>query len=84
MSISTNAIANPIHVDSCYYACPFFRPISGYTQISTGEMYCGHPHWIGEPAYSEMIITQDNSHGRVPDECPLRHTSVIQLIQIKE
>jgi hypothetical protein len=47
-------------------------------------MYCGHPHWIGESAYSEMIITQDNSHGRVPDECPLRHTSVIQLIQIKE
>jgi hypothetical protein len=52
-------------VDECYHKCPFFS-------TTMDGMRCDHPHFNNQPAYSNMIITQDNSRGRVPDECPLR------------
>lgn len=52
-------------VTSCYQSCPFYSN-------SMDGMYCGHPYWKDKSAYSEMIITQSNSKGRVPDKCPLK------------
>ena len=66
-------------VDECYHACPFFQT-EGNTIMS-----CGHPYWRSERVYDNLIITQDNSRGRVPDECPLRLDSIkmIQTIELK-
>ncbi len=55
-------------VKQCYHGCPFFG--------GGKEMECDHPYWEGKGAYDNMIITQDNSHGRVPDECPLREGGI--------
>lgn len=51
--------------------CPFFE-VEGMEHM----MYCYHPRLKEKTApgypYGGAIITQDNSRGRVPDECPLR------------
>lgn len=58
-------------IKSCYHSCPFFR-------TTMNEMWCGHPKWQGgETGYESYIISQDNSRGRVPDECPLRENPLI-------
>jgi len=54
-------------VKECFHGCPFFG--------GGKEMECDHPYWDGK-GYANMIITQDNSHGRVPDECPLREGGI--------
>lgn len=56
-------------VTQCYHGCPFFKTTGNF-------MECSHPHFdekVKEDAYSRLIITQDNSRGRVPDECPLHN-----------
>ena len=56
-------------VDECYHRCPFFGNAGN-------EMKCLHPHLLlKENVWDRMIITQQNSRGRVPDECPLRPRS---------
>ena len=59
-------------VKQCYHSCPFFR-------ISHEDMYCGHPVWKEKDtaAYGSLIITKDNSKGRVPEECPLRREPLV-------
>lgn len=61
-----------MEIRQCYHSCPFFR-------TSHEDMYCGHPVWKekGEEAYGGAFITQDNSKGRVPEECPLRQEPLI-------
>ena len=60
-------------IKECYHSCPFFR-------ASTEGMYCSHPHFKnGETGWEAHIISQDNSHGRVPDECPL----MIEPLQVE-
>lgn len=55
-----------IEVTECYHSCPFFSWLSDV-------MECHHPFFNDKGTYANMIITQHNSHGRVPDECPLRN-----------
>lgn len=57
-------------VNSCYHSCPFFN-------ANSEGMFCGHPHWGDKYFFDSMIITQDNSRGRVPDECPLKKEPMI-------
>jgi hypothetical protein len=54
-----------IIVEQCYQTCPFYG-------VSMDGMQCDHPYFSDKGAYDNMIITQDNSRGRVPDACPLR------------
>jgi len=62
-----------ILIKECYHACTFFR-------ASTDGMYCSHPHWEnGETGWEGYIISQDNSRGKIPLECPLR----IESLQIE-
>ncbi len=64
---------NTVEVKQCYHSCPFFK-------ISHEDMYCGHPVWEekgGKSAYGSLIITKENSKGRVPEECPLRQEPLI-------
>lgn len=62
-------------VTQCYHGCPFFQ-LEGMEQM----MYCGHPRLRSKDTpgypYGGVIITQDNSKGRVPDACPLRTGSI--------
>jgi hypothetical protein len=60
-----------ITVKQCYNSCPFFG-------VEYHEMYCAHPHWKNRPFADSMIITIDNSKGRVPDLCPLRDDILIE------
>jgi hypothetical protein len=53
-------------VTSCYHGCPFFGLDGG----PSSAMYCEHPS-LDHHNYGGYIITQNNSHDRVPDECPL-------------
>ena len=53
-----------ITIKECYHRCPFF-------QTTMDGMECGHPFWKDKGAYDNMIITHENSKGRVPDKCPL-------------
>jgi len=55
-------------VGQCFHSCPFFR-------TSSDGMECGHPCFEDKTNYESMIITQKNSRGRVPDECPLRNSN---------
>jgi len=57
-----------ITVKQCYNSCPFFR--------DKPEMHCKHPHFL--KLYDSLIITLENSRGRVPDECPLRNDILIE------
>ena len=54
-----------IIVEECYHECPLF-------ETSSDGMCCGHPYFHNKKPYDNMIITQDNSKGMVPDKCPLR------------
>lgn len=58
-----------VEVKQCYHSCPFFG-------VNSDGMYCGHPFFEDKSADASMIISQDNSRGRVPDECPLRKGSL--------
>lgn len=61
-----------IEVNSCYQECPFYR-VEGYL------MKCGHESLKLHPN-EQSIITQTNSKGRVPEECPL-NAGDIKLVQ---
>jgi hypothetical protein len=64
-------------VDECYHHCPFFGNAGN-------EMECLHPHLLLKGnVWDRMIITQQNSRGRVPDECPLRAGAVKMVEQIE-
>lgn len=65
-------------VKECYYGCPFFS-------TTMDGMECGHPFFDGK-GYDSMIISHDNSHGRVPDECPLRKEEIAmkELVRLNE
>ena len=56
-------------VEECFHRCHFFN-------TDVDGMKCNHPYFEDKKPYENMIITQNNSHGRVPDECPLRKESV--------
>ena len=47
-------------------------------------MECRHPYWEGKGAYTNMIITQNNSKSRVPEECPLRHMDGAVTVQLSK
>ncbi len=53
-----------VTIKECYHRCPLF-------QTTMDGMECGHPLWKDKGAYDNMIITHENSKGRVPDKCPL-------------
>ena len=61
-----------ITVKQCYNSCPF------YGSLIFNDKHCSHPHWDNKPFADSMIITYDNSRGRVPDECPLRNDILIE------
>lgn len=63
-------------VDQCFHACPFFST-SGHI------MECQHPDFGHKEWEKKLIITQDNSRGRVPDECPLRKSPVEIVVRTK-
>jgi hypothetical protein len=64
-------------VNECYHGCPFFNSVGH-------EMQCDHPFYQDKSnlktLYDNLIITQKNSHGRVPDECPLKNDEVTEVI----
>ena len=66
-------------VSQCYHGCQFFG-------TSMDGMECNHPYFKYKGAYDNMIITQYNSHGRVPDDCPLRDgpVEITTIISLKE
>jgi hypothetical protein len=67
-------------VNSCYRGCPFFALDGGPGPI----MYCSHPYWEDKGTYAGFgIITQDNSHNRVPDKCPLRNGEEVITVRLK-
>jgi hypothetical protein len=65
-------------VYQCFHGCSFFG--GGH------EMSCDHPYFKDKGAYENMIITQDNSHGRVPDECPLKNepAEIMTIVKLKK
>ena len=66
-------------IKQCYRECPFW-------ETSMDGMQCGHPSFneeLKKDTYANMIITQSNSRGRVPDECPLRKRDLIMKTTIK-
>ena len=65
-----------IIVKECYHSCPLFG-------ISSEGMECGHPVFESGSPWDKMIITQDNSRNRVPDECPLRKSAIKIIKNIK-
>ena len=64
-------------ITECYHGCPFFNNVGQ-------EMQCDHPFYLDKSnlktAYDNMIITQQNSHGRVPDACPLKNDEVTEVV----
>lgn len=67
---------NTVIVNQCYYSCPLFG-------TSSDGMECMHPNFENKSVWDRMIITQDNSRGRVPDECPLRKSAIKIVKNIK-
>lgn len=63
-------------VISCYHDCPFFGTEGSPSPI----MCCKHPSLDCD---TRLIITHDNSTGRVPDECPLRKGEYLWKIKLK-
>jgi hypothetical protein len=63
-------------VQQCYHGCPFFA-------LEGPMMYCDHPHWNDKGPYAGVIITQRNSHNRVPDECPLREKPTVITVTVR-
>lgn len=66
-------------VEQCFHVCQFFNT-SGHL------MECCHPDFDKMDWKNKLIITQDNSRGRVPDKCPLRNgpTEIILRIKLKK
>ena len=52
-------------ITQCFMTCPFYGS-------APDGMMCNHPHFDNSKyPWDKMIISQENSRGRVPDECPL-------------
>lgn len=66
-------------VTECFHGCQFFGT-NGHI------MECKHPDFDSKDWKSKLIISHDNSKGRVPDECPLRQgaTEVVLRIKLKK
>jgi len=66
-------------VEQCFHSCQFFNT-SGHI------MECTHPDFGEVEWEKKLIITQDNSRGRVPDKCPLRNgaTEIVLRIKLKK
>lgn len=67
-------------VKSCRGDCPFFgRNING---VGSGAvMICNHPAFEGK-GFAGAIITQENSNGRVPYDCPLRYDDIATIVTL--
>jgi hypothetical protein len=65
-----------VTVKECYHSCPLFG-------TSSEGMECTHPIFEYGSPWDRMIITQDNSRDRVPDECPLRKSAIKIIKNIK-
>ena len=65
-------------IEMCYHTCPFFN-IYHPSQV----MSCKHPFFDGKPDSASRIITVANSHGRVPDECPLEYDYLVMIVKLK-
>ena len=63
-------------VHECFFGCDFFET-SGHL------MQCTHPDFEKMEWEKKLIITQDNSKKRVPDECPLRKGPLEIVMRIK-
>lgn len=63
-------------VTQCFRSCPFF-------EAGMDFMACGHPYFNDKNPHDGLIITQNNSRNRVPDECPLREHPVTTRIKLK-
>lgn len=68
-------------VNECYHECPFFNNVGQ-------EMQCDHPFYQDKSnlktSYDNLIITQHNSRGRVPDACPLRTEKITETTLVVE
>jgi len=62
-------------VNDCW-DCPFLGK-------SPDGMECDHPYFKDKGAYDNMIITHNNSHQKVPNECPLKQSSVTMIKKIE-
>lgn len=63
-------------VEGCYHECMFFG-------TSSDGMECTHPYFEDKEPYDNMIITQDNSRGKIPEKCPLRISGLEFTYRIK-
>jgi len=63
-----------ISVLECYFVCPFFS-------LEGNLMVCKHPYFEDEVTsnYENLIITKDNSRGRIPDKCPLKNGDKVEI-----
>jgi hypothetical protein len=59
-----------IVLGQCRPHCPMFWE-------GQDGMECMHPQWDGMDFSARMIITMENSSGRVPLECPLRNSPLV-------
>ena len=66
-----------IVISQCRPTCPFFWE-------GQDGMECQHPYWDGKDFTERMIITMDNSHMRVPDECPLLEEPITVVHKLSE
>jgi hypothetical protein len=67
-----------ICVDECYLKCPFFNMFGTL-------MDCNHPFFNRTciDPMDNMIIEEDNCHGTVPRECPLRFQPFTGVVTIE-
>jgi len=63
-------------IEQCYHSCKFF-------DTSENIMQCTHPDFEDAKWEDKLIISHENSRGRVPDECPLRKGALEVVIRIK-
>ena len=63
-------------VKQCYHSCHFFHTVSSV-------MECTHPDFNDVEWEKKLIISHENSRGRVPDECPLRKGALEVVMRIK-
>ena len=62
-------------VTHCFHACPFYEAGIDY-------MACGHPYFDDKDIHDSLIITHENSHNGVPNECPLKKFPVTTRITL--
>ena len=65
-----------ITISEYFHNCPFFN-------VDMDGMSCIHPYWEDKEPYENMIITQDNSKGLIPEECPLQQEELILTYKLK-